>query len=233
MAPDQGGCRRPPRGPRAPGLPSDQLQMTHQLRGGEFSLPVITALVFATVAFAQPPAATQPPPTTPPAQTAQPQEPPRFRSSVDVTSLDVTVVDDRGKPITDLKPADFVVRIDGNQRKVATAEWVPLTTPPSDKPAVTLPEGYSSNETSTGGRLIVIAVDEPNIRFGGALAISKAASLFIDRLSPSDRIAVAGFGVGAPATVFTADRERVKRVLSRMVGQKHPGRTMDLGHNIA
>ena len=73
------------------------------------------------------------------------------------------------------------------------------------------PDGYTTNETSTGGRLIVIAVDEPNIRFGGALGIARAANAFIDRLSPSDRIAVAGFGIGAPATVFTADRERVKQ----------------------
>jgi VWFA-related protein len=164
-----------------------------------------------------------------PAQTPQTT----FRASVDVTSLDVTVVDGSGKPIADLTPADFNVRIDGAQRKVMTAEWVPLTTPPADKAAAPLPEGYSSNETSSGGRLIVIAVDEPNIRTGGAMAIAKAANLFIDRLSPADRVAVAGFGIGAPATVFTADRERVKRVISRMVGQKHPGRMMDLGHNIA
>jgi hypothetical protein len=65
------------------------------------------------------------------------------------------------------------------------------------------------------------------------MAIAKAANLFVDRLSPADRVAVAGFGVGAPATVFTADRERVKRVIARMVGQKHPGRMLDLGHNIA
>jgi VWFA-related protein len=156
-----------------------------------------------------------------------------FRASVDVTSLDVTVVDGNGKPITDLAPTDFNVRIDGSQRKVVTAEWVPLATPSSDKPAAPVPEGFSTNESSSGGRLIVIAVDEPNIRFGGAMAINKAASLFIDRLSPADRVAVAGFGIGAPATVFTADHERAKRVISRMVGQKHPGRVLDLGHNIA
>ncbi len=49
---------------------------------------------------------------------AQQQPPPKpsFQSSVEVTSLDVTVVDDRGKPITNLTPADFNVRIDGNAR---------------------------------------------------------------------------------------------------------------------
>jgi len=39
---------------------------------------------------------------------------------------------------------------------------------------------------------------------------------FIDRLAPSDRVAVAGFGIGAPSTAFTADRERIKQVIGRM-----------------
>ncbi len=44
------------------------------------------------------------------------QQPPRFQSSVEVTTIDVTVVDDRGKPMPNLTPADFNVRIDGNRR---------------------------------------------------------------------------------------------------------------------
>jgi VWFA-related protein len=165
---------------------------------------------------------------------AQQPPPPSFQSSVEVTSLDVTVVDDRGKPVANLTPADFAVRVDGNPRRVVTAEWVPLSAPPSTAPAPPPPpDGYSTNESATGGRLIVMAVDQPNIRFGGALAINKAANAFIDRLAPSDRVAVAGFGTGAPATTFTADRVRIKQALSRMVGQKQAGRSVDVGHNIA
>jgi len=65
------------------------------------------------------------------------------------------------------------------------------------------------------------------------MASAKAANGLIDRLAPSDRIAVAGFGYGAPATPFTADRERVKRAISRMVGQRQSGRSVDVGHSIA
>ena len=164
---------------------------------------------------------------------AQQPPPPSFQSSVEVTSLDVTVVDDRGKPIASLAPADFVVRVDGNPRRVVTAEWVALSSPPGAAPVPAPPDGYSTNESATGGRLIVMAVDQPNIRFGGAMAINKAANAFIDRLAPSDRVAVAGFGVGAPSTPFTADRARIKQALARMVGQRLSSRTVDLGHNIA
>ena len=168
------------------------------------------------------------------AQTQSQSQTPRFQSSVEVTPIDVTVVDGRGNPIPKLTPADFVVRVDGAQRRVVSAEWVPLTTPePANANPPPLPEGYSSNESSTGGRLIVIAVDEPNIRFGAALAIARAANAFIDRLSPSDRIAVAGFAPGSPATVFTADRARLKQAISRMAGRRRTGRSIDQLHSVA
>jgi VWFA-related protein len=154
------------------------------------------------------------------AQTQQPPAKPSFQSSVEVTSLDVSVVDDRGKPITTLTPADFAVRIDGNVRRVVSAEWVGLSNDSSAAPAPPPPDGYSTNETASGGRLIVIAVDQPSIRFGGAMAINQAANAFIDRLAPSDRVAVAGIGLGAPSTPFTQDRTLIKRALARMVGQK-------------
>jgi VWFA-related protein len=162
----------------------------------------------------------------------QPPPKPSFQATVEVTSVDVTVVDDRGKPVANLTPADFNVRIDGGQRRVVSAEWIPLAAE-SSAPAAAPPDGYSTNDSATGGRLIVVAVDQPNIRFGGAVAIARAANGFIDRLAPSDRIAVAGFGFGAPATPFTADRERVKRAISRMVGQHQAQRSVDVGHNIA
>jgi VWFA-related protein len=166
----------------------------------------------------------------PRAQTQAPQ-PPKFQSSVEVVPVDVSVVDDRGKPIRDLTPTDFNVRIDGNGRRVVTAEWVSLVTAAKPDAAASLPAGYTSNENATGGRLIVIAVDEPNIRFGGARGLLPAASAFVDHLAPTDRIAAVGLGLNSPATPFTADRERVKQTLARMVGQKQTAAMLQ--YNIA
>ena len=60
---------------------------------------------------------------------AQPPQLPRFQTSVDVTSVDVTVVDSGGRPVMGLQPADFTVRIQGIARRVVSAEWVSLATP--------------------------------------------------------------------------------------------------------
>jgi VWFA-related protein len=146
---------------------------------------------------------------------------PVFRSSVELTSIDIGVLDDRGRPVSDLRPDDFTVRIDGTQRRVISADWVGLQTRETP-PAPPAPPGYTGNENATGGRLIVIVVDEPNIRVGGALGIRGAVSAFIDHLQPSDRAAIVGLGPGSPSTPFTADRARLKRAVERLTGQYQP-----------
>ena len=146
--------------------------------------------------------------------------PPRFQSSVDLASVDVNVVDGRGQPITDLGAGDFVVRVDGQPRRVVSAEWVSLVRDAKAPPAPVVPEGYSTNEAASGGRLIVIAVDQPNIRPGRTLSIMAAASAFIDKLSPADRVAIVGFGAGAAGTRSSPIARAWKQALTRMVGQE-------------
>lgn len=151
---------------------------------------------------------------------AQQPQTPVFRAGVEVTSVDVGVVDGRGRPITDLTPADFSVQIDGQTRRVVSAEWISLVTPPRPE-APSAPPGYSSNENATGGRLIMLVIDQPNIRFGGAVAIRTAVNRFIDHLQPSDRVAVIGLGPGGPpSTPFTSDRRRLQEAVAKMVGLK-------------
>jgi VWFA-related protein len=159
------------------------------------------------------------------ATAAAQEQSPRFETTVDVTSLvDVTVVDGNGQPITGLGPGDFNVRIDGDVRQVLSAEWVPIVENATARvDDVAVPEGYSSNENIGAGRLIVIAIDQVSIRFGGSTAMMKTLEGFIDKLLPSDRLAVVGFGPGAQPLSFIGDLTRAKQVVSRMTGNKQPG----------
>ena len=147
-----------------------------------------------------------------------------------MTSIDVTVFDGKGQAPTDLQPSDFTVRVGGSPRRVISAQWVPLATPPGKAPAP-LPDGYSGNENMTGGRLIVLAVDQPNIRFGANLPLVKMIGDFLDHLEPSDRVAAVALGTGAASTPLTGDRELVKQAVARMSGEARP---LEQGlHNIA
>lgn len=159
--------------------------------------------------------------STPSAQQAPtPQDLPRFTSSVEVTTLDVSAFDAQGKPVSDLKPDEFVVKVDNTSRTVVSAEWVRLELDAKAAPAV--PVGYSSNQGSSGGRLVMLVVDQPNIRVGGTFGIRKAVNGFIDRLQPSDRMAVVGLGRGAASTSFTSDRNRLKKIVGQLSGMHTP-----------
>ncbi|HEX4347697.1 MAG TPA: VWA domain-containing protein, partial [Vicinamibacterales bacterium] len=148
------------------------------------------------------------------------QQAPVFSSSVEVTSIDATVVDDRGKPVSDLQPGDFSVRVDGSQRRVVSVQWVPLATGPAAAVAP-VPAGYTGNQNATPGRLIVLAIDQPHIPFGGSAVVLGTMGGFIDRLEPSDRISAVALGAGGAIMPFTSDRARVKQALGEMNGGDH------------
>jgi len=145
------------------------------------------------------------------------QQQPTFRSSVEVTAIDVVVVDNAGRPITDLSANDFRVRVDGRQRRVVTARWIPQTSTGRRVPVPETIQGYSTNDGAIDGRLLLIGVDQPNLMFGALAGVRPALDAFIDRLEPSDRVAAVSFGHGL-STPITTDRQRVKTALSQMGG---------------
>src|SRR3974377_297029 len=55
---------------------------------------------------------------------------PTFQSGVEITPVDVTVVDGSGRPVTDLTVADFIAKVDGGARRIVSAQWVPLVPDP-------------------------------------------------------------------------------------------------------
>ncbi len=144
---------------------------------------------------------------------AQQQELPRFRSSVELTSIDVSVFDDRGPPGRGSEAGGFhrprrrqpAPRRERRVDSARSAARAAPCTPP--------PDGYSANDNATGGRLILIVVDQPNIRFGGTLRDSQgrervhrspAAVRSRRRGRHRPRLAV---------TPFTADRARLKKAI--------------------
>jgi VWFA-related protein len=148
-----------------------------------------------------------------------PQTAPSFRSGVETLPIDVTVVNDRGEPIRDFIVSDFSVRIDGRPRKILSAQWI-ASGSGGRGAAPAVPEGYVSNESSTGGRLMVLVIDQPNIQFGEMRPIRAAIEAFIDRLSNADRVAIVGFGRPSVSTPFLGDKEQLKQALARIPGQR-------------
>ena len=152
------------------------------------------------------------------------QPPPRFQSGVELLPIEVTVVDDRGKPIDNLAHGDFTVRAGDQTRRVVSAQWIPrltaVTASPAGAPPAAAADGYFSNAAADGSGLVVIAIDEANIKFGAMRPMLPAVIRFIDRLPVADRIAIVSFGLGSRAwSDFTANRDTIKEKLAQMPGQ--------------
>jgi VWFA-related protein len=150
---------------------------------------------------------------------------PVFRAGIELVTVDVTALDSNGRQVTDLSPADFEVEIDGDRRQVASAEYVrsvdPLRTIGTPHKVVVPDETFSSSNSkgAPSGRLILILVDQGNIRSGSARAVMNNAKKFVDTLTPEDRVAVVAVPGPGELVDFTTNHDRVRESLLRIVGQ--------------
>jgi VWFA-related protein len=143
-----------------------------------------------------------------------------FRSGVDLVTVDATVVGSDGRPLADLIPADFLLKVDGRPRRVLSAEFIPSAAPTTRVPSVPA-RHFTSNEYVDAGRLIVVAVDQMQIRRLEGRPAAAAAARFLDSLDPLDHVAVTSLDRIARLT-FTRDRFSLKRRLETLTGQGDP-----------
>ena len=158
-------------------------------------------------------------------QTQGQAQQPTFRTGVDVITVDVAALDSRGQPVTDLHGPEFTVKIDGQVRRVVSADLVKYEYTPDTGGVRRPPQKqesfetlYTTNITETQGRMIMIAVDQMNIRPGAARPILDAAARFLDRLNPADRVAFVSYPEPGIVVDFTGDRQRVRLAMQKVIG---------------
>jgi len=160
-----------------------------------------------------------------PAPAAADGQQPTFRTGVDVITVDVGAVDSRGQPVTDLHAPEFTVKIDGQVRRVVTADLVKYDYAPDNgitrRPAPKQQEFetlYTTNIRQPEGRMIMIAVDQMNIRPGAARPILESAARFLDRLNPADRVAFVSYPEPGVVVDFTSDHQRLRLAMQKVIG---------------
>jgi len=157
------------------------------------------------------------------ADTQTPAPGPTFRTGVDLITIDVAVVDRNGRPVEDLGAAEFSVKIDGEVRRVVSAELTKVDVAAAKKQVDDKSETfYTSNLTPPNGRSIVIAVDQINIRPGTLRPVLAAASKFLDQLSPLDQVAFISYPEPGPKVPFTRDKLKLRLAMQNLVGQQQP-----------
>ena len=150
----------------------------------------------------------------------EPQAPkPTFESGTELVAVDVTVLGRDGAPLTELKPEDFTVKVDGQPRTVASLrliradEAVPGATPGTPLPA---------SQAAADARLFIIVVDRDHIPAGEGRQMLDAATRFVDALPPNDRIALWTIPAASGAFRFATDRAALKKEIRSAVGTYRP-----------
>lgn len=138
----------------------------------------------------------------------------RFKSGVDLVTVDVAVLNSSGQPIPGLTVDDFELSVDGSKRRIVWAEFVPHR---SAAPESITTDHFSSNEGLNSGRLVLIAVDQAHIRRVEGLPALRAAAAFVDTLDREDRVGVTSLRrVGT--VEFTREHAAAKRHLDGLTG---------------
>jgi len=160
---------------------------------------------------------------------AAPQQP-VFRVGVDVTQLDVSVLDKDRKPIRGLVAADFSVTESGKPQTVVGVSEIALPGP-DDLPAAWLHLVPADVETNFLGdrlrdsRLVVIVMDDADVPFDDEATIDAARAIgrtAVSRLGPLDIASVVYTRAAGLSQDFTADHDKLLQAIDAFQPQPPP-----------
>jgi VWFA-related protein len=154
-----------------------------------------------------------------------PQNPPVFRTGVNVVELEVSVLDPNRKPVTGLTAADFTVLDDGAPRPIVAFSAVDLPDPKPAAAAWITSTGPDVISNQFAERRIVILV------FGDMLPSSDEVDLesmrrmghaIISRLGPADLASVMFLYSTERSEGFTTSRATLDEAVDRLEGMPVP-----------
>ena len=156
---------------------------------------------------------------------------PTFRSGVDLVRFDVRIVDEAGRPITDIRPEELEILDDGKLLPVVMFQRI--TEPAEsyvDAALRAVTAEVSSNDAFPRGHLYILIFDQQHITPGNEQRARMAAEQFIRRrVRPSDRVALFAIPGPGPQLGFTADPQRVIKALDSIRGSYERSVSSPLG----
>jgi VWFA-related protein len=150
------------------------------------------------------------------AQTPQPA----FRSGVGLVTVEASVLDADGNPVSDLTADDFIVTVSGRPRPVrylrvhGGSRGTSESAAAAAADAVMVPAAVANR--TDDGRIVVFVVDRDSIQPGTERAAFEAASTILDSLGPADASGL--FETPGPGLSLTREHQRMKEALRRVTG---------------
>lgn len=162
--------------------------------------------------------------TPPPPPNQDPQQP-AFRARVDSVSVDATVTDKDGRPVTDLKQDDFEIREAGKPQTIETFRQIQIdeneAVGPESAPAILSQADMQRAAANPENRLFLIFLDDYHTRLGNSLHVREQLSAFVSRLSSHDLVALMTPLGSVLAATFTRDHEGTAAGIMHFTGRKY------------
>jgi len=133
--------------------------------------------------------------------------------------IDFRVVGSDGEPVTDLKPEDVTISVDGRNRVVQALRIVQI----GDGAATpALPPPFGTNVLPEGQRNVMVLFNDASIRAGQETDVKAAVSRFVAALGPTDAVGLMTTPRGSIRVDPTTDRAAFSAGLEKVVGQAAP-----------
>lgn len=151
---------------------------------------------------------------------APPQPPPQFRSGIDLVEVDVAVLDKDRQPVHGLTAADFILTADGRHQSIAAFSEINVADP-VDAPSTwmrNVAPDVRSNEVPSDRRLVVLLLDDAQLRVTSTELARSVARKIVERLGPGDLTSVVFTRNNSGAQEFTDDRAKLLAAIGKLTG---------------
>jgi VWFA-related protein len=162
----------------------------------------------------------------PPAQPPQQPRPPAIRTGTNLVRVDVTVLDRRGEPITDLKADEFEIEEDGVDQPLQAFQLVKASGFPDSGDEQSLPIRSPAHAAAEAARedvrVFLIFWDEYHLHpFISSITAREALSEFVlGAFGPRDLVALMDPLLPTDAIRFTRDRRALADAIHKKVGRR-------------
>jgi hypothetical protein len=128
-----------------------------------------------------------------------------------------------GTPVTDLRPEEVSVKIDGRPRQIRSLQFV--TRPTGDGAGPALAPPFGSNSVSSAGRHVELIVDDESFPAGGERPLRDAVTRLIAALHPHDRLSLVTIPHGGVRIPATTEHVRIRTAAAMLVGRGSASQT--------
>ena len=141
---------------------------------------------------------------------------PTFRGAVELTLLNVLVLDQDRRPVEGLAVRDFVVLENDSERPIQAFSAVTLPPGPGNGASTWVSDGITdvaTNQRGGDGRLVAILMDRSILAGPQTVTARSIARAAVDALGPGDMAAVvrnSGFRLDGKVHGFTSDKTRLR-----------------------